>query len=81
MRRTPTRRVLIDRDTDRRVRKFIAYGAGSRAERVKALRSAIYRAMLGDLIERIRERNRDIDPAVIEADIDAAVDEVRAEMK
>lgn len=63
-------------DLDSQVRSHVAeHGGGGLAEYVE---KAVRRQMLWDTVETIRARNADVDPQTIEAEVNQAVDEVRA---
>jgi hypothetical protein len=51
------------------------------AERLRFIEQAVFRQVFQRTVDEIHARNRDTDPAVIEAEIETAIREVRAEKK
>jgi hypothetical protein len=66
----------VQDELDSQVRSHVAkHGGGTLTEYVE---KAVRRQMFWDTVETIRTRNADVDPQTIEAEVNQAVDEVRA---
>ena len=70
--------ITVDEETDRANRTHLARRNGKKGDLSQFVTSAARRAAFWETVDQVRDKNRDIDPAVIEAEVDAAVAEVRA---
>lgn len=69
--------VTIRDETDRLVRSHLARRGFKKGDLSKFVDRALRRTVFWETVDAAQEMNRDADPAQIEADIDAAVAEVR----
>jgi negative regulator of replication initiation len=74
----PTWTIQIDEETDRVVRSHVASLGGSNGDVSKFIEQAVKRAVFWQTMDAVHERNRDVDPAEVEATVSLAVEEVRA---
>lgn len=70
--------IQVDEATDRAVRTHLARNGGKDGDLSKFVAQAAKRAVFWQTVDEARAFNRDADPEEIDAAIEAALDEVRA---
>lgn len=73
--------ITVDDDTDRAVRTVIARNGGRKGDLSKFVTEAARKAALWSVVDAVRAHNQNVDPAEIEALVDEAVAEARAERR
>jgi hypothetical protein len=73
--------VKVSKDTDVSLRTYLGARGMKKGDLSKFVEQAVLKQVFHRTIEDIHSRNRHTDPAVIEAEIDAAVREVRTEAR
>jgi hypothetical protein len=73
--------IKVSKETDRSLRSFLGSQGMKKGGLSKFIEQAVLAHVFHRTVEDIHARNREIDPSVIEAEIDAAVSEVRAETR
>lgn len=69
--------IIVDEETDRTIRTHLARSGGKKGDLSKFVTKAARQAAFWQTVDQVRDKNRDMDPAVIEAEVDEAVAEVR----
>jgi len=72
-------KVQVSSETDERLREFLQEEGYSEADFSSVIEKAVRKWIFHRTVDHIHERNRHIDPEVIQAEVDAALAEVRAE--
>ena len=70
--------IQVDDKTDRAVRTHVARRGGKEGDLSRFVEQAVKRAIFWETVDAARAHNNDVDPAEIEAAVDAALDHVRA---
>jgi hypothetical protein len=73
--------ITVDPETDSAVRRHLETVGASGADLSAFVTEAVKRFLFWQAVDAIRAHNAGVDPAEIEAAVDAAVDEVRRERK
>jgi hypothetical protein len=73
--------IKVSKETDRSLRSLLGSRGVRRGDMSKFVEQAVRFQVFHNTVKEIQQRNRDVDPAVIQAEVDIAVAEVRAENK
>lgn len=73
--------IEVSKKTDATFRSFLDSQGMSKREKAKFIEEAVLARVFRRTVEEIHARNRSADPAEIEAEIEAAIREVRAEAR
>ncbi len=73
--------IQVSKETDLSLRSYLESHGIKNGERSKFIEQAVLRQVFQHTVDDIHNRNRDTDPAQIEAEIETALLEVRAEKK
>lgn len=71
-------RLYVDEQTDQMVRAQMAEQGLAEEDLSSFVTQKLREAMFWQAVDTLREHNRDVDPDVIQAEVDQALDEVRA---
>lgn len=71
--------IVVDEETDRAVRTLIARNGGKKGDLSKFVTSAARKAALWSVVDTVRHQNQEVDPTELEAAVDEAVADARAE--
>lgn len=70
--------ITVDEETDRAIRTHLARSGGKKGDLSKFVTQAARQAAFWETVDEVREKNRDVDPFLIDSDVDEAIAEVRA---
>ena len=70
--------IEVDEKTDRAVRSHVLSKGGTEADLARFVEQAVQSAVFWETVDSARAYNKDADPTAIEASVDDALDDVRA---
>lgn len=73
--------IKVSRETDLSLRSFLGAQGMKKGDLSRFVEEAVRWRVLDQTVQGIKERNRDLSPKELEAAIDEAVREVRADMR
>jgi len=73
--------IKVSQDTDRALRGFLGAQGMNKGDLSKFVEDAVRWRMLDRTVQVVKDRNQDLSPELLEAMIDEATCEVRAEMR
>jgi hypothetical protein len=73
--------IKVSQDTDRALRGFLGAQGMNQGDLSKFVEDAVRWRMLDRTVQVVKDRNQDLSPELLEAMIDEATCEVRAEMR
>jgi hypothetical protein len=73
--------IKVSQDTDRALRGFLGAQGMKKGDLSKFVEDAVRWRMLDRTVQVVKDRNQDLSPELLEAMIDEATCEVRAEMR
>lgn len=70
--------ITVDDETDRTIRTHLARSGGKKGDLSKFVTRAARQVAFWETVDEVRDKNCNVDPAVIESEVDDAVAEARA---
>lgn len=70
--------ITVDEETDRTIRTHLARSGGKKGDLSKFVTRAARQAAFWETVDEVREKNSDVDPSLIESEVDETLAEVRA---
>lgn len=70
--------ITVDEETDRAIRTHLARTGVHEGDLSRFVTRAARQAAFWETVDEVRDKNRRVDPSVIEAEVDDALDEARS---